>query len=432
MSHATRTPGMTPLPLVERRPTWLPAVVWSGFCAAFVCVLIGAQLRERLGTLDAMLAVVVGNWLLFLYTAGIGFACGRWGMSFSLAIVQTFGPVGARLPAVLMAALVAGWFSVQLDLTAALMQQTLQVPAAMRPVLCVVLGAMFVLPLFAGPRAGLNLTAWALPAMLLFGAMSLSAWVAPRGASLFDGAIGFSDRFVDGVAIAFGTFVVSATMTGDIVRVCRTGSAAVGATGVAFLLSNLPFMLLGVVLAAVQVDPIATLAQAAHQGVFGQVLVGLAVLSSWAACEACLVNASLSLTHLSERFAWWAAVGVVGIAGVTVAVLQQFPPLFDWILLLTVLVPPIGSVMLADYYLLRAGVGYGLAPQAAVNWTAVAGAASGAAAAALLRQLAPHVLSALVGMLVAAAVQLLASCSRRCSADGRHADTASGAEASDA
>jgi cytosine permease len=73
-------------PLSERRGVLYPAFVWSGFTAVFSCLIIGNRLHVALGTIDAAIAVVLGSWLLFLYSAAIGFACGRWGLNFQIML----------------------------------------------------------------------------------------------------------------------------------------------------------------------------------------------------------------------------------------------------------------------------------------------------------------------------------------------------------
>src|ERR1700738_1591123 len=87
-----------PIPLSERRGVLYPAFVWSGFTAVFSCLIIGNRLQVALGTIDAAIAVVLGSWLLFLYSAAIGFACGRWGLNFQIMLKAIFGRSGAIVP----------------------------------------------------------------------------------------------------------------------------------------------------------------------------------------------------------------------------------------------------------------------------------------------------------------------------------------------
>src|SRR5437773_10942964 len=70
-----------PVPLRARLGFRDPALVWSGFGIAYICAVIGGIIQQGLGTGDAILAILLGNFILFLYSAAIGYANGKWGRS---------------------------------------------------------------------------------------------------------------------------------------------------------------------------------------------------------------------------------------------------------------------------------------------------------------------------------------------------------------
>ena len=45
-----------------------PAWVWSGFGIAFICAVIGGQIQQGMGTVDAIFAILLGNFILFVYS----------------------------------------------------------------------------------------------------------------------------------------------------------------------------------------------------------------------------------------------------------------------------------------------------------------------------------------------------------------------------
>jgi cytosine permease len=57
------------VPLSARLGFRDPALVWSGFGIAYICAVIGGLIQQGLGTTNAILAIALGNFVLFLYSA---------------------------------------------------------------------------------------------------------------------------------------------------------------------------------------------------------------------------------------------------------------------------------------------------------------------------------------------------------------------------
>mgnify|MGYP003324371795 CR=1 FL=1 len=66
----------------------------------------------------AIWAIIIGNGILFSYSAIIGYASGQWGVNFPLAVRYVFGRKGAVLPILILSLLVTGWYAFQAWLTA--------------------------------------------------------------------------------------------------------------------------------------------------------------------------------------------------------------------------------------------------------------------------------------------------------------------------
>ncbi len=393
-----------PIPLSDRRGVFYPALVWSGFTAAFVCVVIGNRLQVALGTIDALAAVVLGNWLLFVYSAAIGFACGRWGLNFQLVLKAVFGRLGAILPSLLLAVLVTGWFAYQVMLTAEILLGAIHaVRADAWAVLVVSAGICFAIPVIVSRRHGFAVTASAFPAMLIFAAIALVQTVLPIGRTLLDGPLNGSLPFATGVAVAFGTFVVSGTMTGDIVRFCRTGNEAVQVTTIGFLFSNLPFMLLGVLIGAAGHNVIGLLEDGS---MIAAVLLAITLLSNWASCDACLANASVTLKSAFPAVPWIVVSGAIALAGILAAFGGLIDNLFGWILFLGAVVPPVGGVIIADYYVIRVHQGFARGRDVRFNIAALWALGAGIAAALIVMFVRPDILAPLIGIPVAGLLYL--------------------------
>jgi cytosine permease len=362
-----------PIPLGSRLGFKEPALVWSGFGIAYICAVIGGLIQQGLGTRDAILAILLGNFILFLYSAAIGYANGKWGLNFPLTVKAVFGESGAILPILIMAVLVTGWYAFQAWLTADILRVALGIESGLAiGILAAIIAILMGLPVIFGIKWMANLMKLALPLMILFAAYYLFAKVIPAGSSLFSEAGTGKITFMTGVGMAWSTFVVSGTMTGDIVRYANNGRQAVWVTAVAFLFSNAPFMVLGALISAAINDPTVTYFLQPGLGLGLLVaLVGIAILSNWSTCDACLYNATMGYANAIPGLTWRNAAIVGTIIGVVAAGTGIIGNIVDWLILLGLIVPPIGGAIIADYYVLRRGRGFGVVRNVKYNWAAI-------------------------------------------------------------
>jgi cytosine permease len=393
-TQTDRKRAIRPIPLSARRGLLYPAFVWSGFTSAFVCVVIGNRLQSGLGTTDALAAVILGSWLLFVYSAAIGFAAGRWGLNSQLMLEAIFGRLGAILPGVLLALLVTGWFAFHVVLMTVVLSGVLQAAGGSGVWPLVVIGSLFAAPVIAGVSHGFNITAAAFPAMLVFAGVVVVQQIIPAWPTLLDGPLTGTLPFGTGVCVAFGTYTVSGTMTGDIVRYCRTGNEAVQATAIGFLFSNLPFMILGVLIGAANANVIDLLIGGSQVSFF---LIVLVVISHWATCDACLTNAGITLKSAFPKLPWPVVSASAAVFGILIAASNVFSDVFSWILFIAAVVPPIGGIIVADYYVVRAHAGFSRARNIRVNVAALVSLCGAITVSLLIWQNYPDILTPLVG-----------------------------------
>ncbi|WP_412050807.1 cytosine permease [Hoeflea sp. Naph1] len=399
----SQTASVNPIPLSRRRGLFYPAFAWSGFTSAFASIIVGHRLQLGLGTPDALFAVVLGSWLLFVYSAAIGFAAGRWGLNSQLTLEAVFGRTGAILPGLLLAFLVTGWYAFHVVLTTSLLSE--MATSHVSPGLWIgLVGIVFALPVVLGYSHGFNLTAVAFPAMVVFVTIVLLTDILPKWPILLDGPLDGTLSFGTGVCIAFGTFVVSGTMTGDIVRYCRTGNEAIQATVIGFLLSNFPFLVCGVLIGAVGLEP-ASFFTSYHP--LSIVLLLLVLIAHWTTCDACLANASVTLKRAFPGLSWALLSSAAAVIGIAIAISDQVADVFNWVMFLVVVVPPIGGVILADYYVLRANGGFSRARSGHFNYAALLATAIAIATTFIAWRALPDIVSPLIGAPLAAITYLL-------------------------
>ena len=158
-----------PVPLRARLGFKEPALVWSGFGIAYICAVIGGLIQQGLGTRDAIFAILLGNFILFLYSAAIGYANGKWGLNFPLTVKAVFGESGATLPILIMAVLVTGWYAFQAWLTADILRVALGIESGLAiGILAAIIAIVMGLPVIFGIKWMANLMKLALPLMIVF------------------------------------------------------------------------------------------------------------------------------------------------------------------------------------------------------------------------------------------------------------------------
>lgn len=418
-----------PVPLRSRLGFKEPALVWSGFGIAYICAVIGGLIQQGLGTGDAILAIVLGNFILFLYSAAIGYANGKWGLNFPLTVKAVFGESGAVLPILIMAVLVTGWYAFQAWLTADILRVALGIESGLAiGILAAIIAILMGLPVIFGIKWMANLMKVALPLMIVFATYYLFAKVIPAGSSLFSGAGTGKISFMTGVGMAWSTFVVSGTMTGDIVRYAKSGKQAVWITGVAFLFSNAPFMVLGALISAAINDPGVTYFLQPGLGLGLVALVGIAILSNWSTCDACLYNATMGYSNAVPGLNWRNAAIVGTIIGVIAAGTGLIGNIVNWLILLGLIVPPIGGAIIADYYVVRGERGFGVVRNAKFNWAAMIAVVAGILVGYYVNQTYPTFLFGAAGIATSFIVYTILGKASAASLGAELSDTPSGAE----
>ena len=388
-----------PVPLSSRLGFKDPALVWSGFGIAYICAVIGGLIQQGLGTYDAILAILLGNFILFLYSGAIGYASGKWGLNFPLTVKAVFGDTGAILPVLVMALLVTGWFAFQAWLTADIIRVALGLDAGlMIGVLASFIAVVMGLPVIFGIKWMANLMKVSLPLMLIFAVYYFITKVVPAGPSLFSIPGSGSITFMTGVGMAWSTFVVSGTMTGDIVRYTNTGKQAVWVTAVAFLFSNAPFMVLGALISASINDATVPYFLQTGSGFLLFALVGIAILSNWSTCDACLYNATLGYTNAIPALNWRKAAILGTLIGVVAAGTGMIGNIVNNLVFVGLIVPPIGGVILADYYMIRKDLGFGVRRIARFNWAAIIAATAGIVVGIFINNEFPNFLFGVAGI----------------------------------
>ena len=381
-----------PVPLSRRLPWYKPVMIWFGFSVGFLSFYIGGQIEMAVGMPNAIYAILLGNAFLVLYSGLIAVAAARTGFSFPMMVKASFGEKGALVPILLMAFLVNGWFAFQAWVVADIFKTAWGVNPFWWGL---GFGILFFITTFSH-RYMVWLRYAAVPVIVLLGLYLVVGIVVPAGGAAWSDLPDTPQPFSIGVGIALSVFIVSGTMTADIVRFCRNSAHAISVTAIAFFVGNSGSLIIGA---------LATAGAAKLDMYFGMIglaasipLVIAALLSNWSTADSCLYNATMGYSNLSPRIRWNHAVIFGGLLGAVVAATGIISNLIAWMTLLGILVPPIGGVLIADYYVIRSGRGYSLVREEPYNWLALAVAAFATLASYVWGELVPAFPNAVIGV----------------------------------
>ncbi|MDP9473995.1 MAG: cytosine permease, partial [Chloroflexota bacterium] len=275
-------------------------------------------------------------------------------------------------PILILAGLVTGWFSFHVWLTADIIKAAFTIESGIAVALIALgVGILYAVPVIFGIKSMALVRQIAIPAMVIFVAYYLITKVIPAGAALFESSGTGDMSFVTGVGIAWATFAVSGTMTGDIVRYTRTGGQAIGVTGVAFLLSNAPFMILGVFFAAAIDDPTVPYFLDSDSMKVLIPLAAIAILSTWSTADACLYNAAMGFSNSLPNFNWRRAAILGTVLGLALAMSGVIANVTNLLITIGLIVPPVGGVIISDYFFVRRNHGFGMDRTSSTNLAAI-------------------------------------------------------------
>ncbi|WP_051178762.1 purine-cytosine permease family protein [Nocardia concava] len=396
-----------PVPVQARRGLLSVAAVWAGFPMCLGNAVFGGLIVYSLGMSRGLVAILLGNLLLFAYVGTLSWIGGRTGRNFSLQAGRAFGDRGRAAVVAFLATVVIGWFSYQVGLTGT----TLEGMYGWNPLWGGLIGGVFfVLLTLAGIRALSLIGLIGTPLFLIMAGLALYYGLG-HGHSLSDafdytgggGPLGFWAC----VSIVVGGFADSGTMTADFTRWARDGRAGVLAAASAFPFANSVAFLIGGLVVAIggASDP------ANNGGAFlgllaghGAIITALSVVFVFAnlgsVAAHCLYNGAVGWAGITPLRMRPLAIAL-GALGTVVALTGVWAHITNWLVLLGVVVPPIGAVLIVDYVLARSR---GAVP-APVRPVAFAAWGIGAVAAGLAHYHLPGSVDAVIGFVTAAAVQ---------------------------
>lgn len=366
----------------------------------------GAELGVAYHVSTLLWVVVIGNVLLALYAAALAWVAQRSGLNTVLMGRFCFGTLGSRLTDFILGFAELGWYAWGVATIAHSLIEIFGLSALFTLPLMLLFGILFCITALIGFK-GLDILArLSLPVMLLvlLAAMGIATQHAGgwQGINAITPSRGMSVS--DGITIIFGSFASGATQATNWSRLARTRGVALSASSISFLVGNGLMVLAGAWCAMIyhQADIVAVLMT---QGLaFAAVLMLL--LNLFAIQGPTLYNVSAAASHFFRTHKR----RQMTIASAAIGIILAVAGISDWLVpflkLLGSIIPPIGGIVLADYWITHKGR-YPLLAEArlpAFNYPGLLAYFLGAVCACLSPWLAP-----VVGIVVAAVIYTIAN-----------------------
>jgi cytosine permease len=343
----------SPVPSSARKSLLSVSLVWVGFPMIMTGTVTGATVVAGLGFSRGMLAILIGNLILFAYVGMLGVLSTKKGYNFSLQSSITFGKKGSIIVSGLLSTLVIGWFAVQTGLTGSSMNTAFGSNAL---VITLFAGILYILVTLIGVRALTYIGALSAPFFLIIGfwavqdAITHSSW---SSINQFSG--NHSLTFGAAVTMVVALFADSGTMTADFNRWSKNKKESLLASFTAFPLASMIAMVFGGLIAACALtnqNPDFFQYIASKGGAVSILSIILLFLNLGSVCAHCLYNASVGWSNLLNQKMRKTAV-VIGIIGTLIALSGAWNHFIEWLTLLGIVVPPIGAIIIVDQMIQR-------------------------------------------------------------------------------
>ncbi|MFN3882087.1 MAG: cytosine permease [Nitrincola lacisaponensis] len=390
---------LSEVPAGARKGLLSTSLVLLGFTFFTATMWAGGSLGAAFSFNELLLVILVGNLLLGSYAAVLAYIACKSGLNSVLMGRFCFGEKGSKLSDFVLGFTQIGWYAWGTATLSIVLIKTTGLPESLEIPLMILFGFAFCATAMVGYKGLDWLSRFAVPAMMLFILISLyKGWVDIGGWGSLAGQSGSgSMSFAAAVTVIIGTFVSGGTQATNWSRFAASPKIAVLATLAAFFVGNGLMVFTGALGALIyqQADIVDVMLA---QG-FVVLAVLMLFLNIWTTQDNTIYNfavAGCNLLRTDRR----QLVTVSGAAiGTVLAVGGMYNFLIPFLILLGTFIPPIGGVIMADFWLRHKGQ-YPLLSSVTLpdfNWQGLAAYAVGSAAAYFSPVLPP-----VVGVLAAA------------------------------
>ncbi|MCP4746648.1 MAG: cytosine permease [Desulfobacteraceae bacterium] len=353
---ATQDYPLSEAPIESRKSLASTSIVLLGFTFFTATMWGGGKLGVGFDFKSLISVITIGNLLLGAYVAILGYIAFKSGLNSVLMSRFGFGDYGSKWPDFVLGFTQIGWYAWGTATVALVFTKLLNLPEVFNIPLMVLSGFAFCWTAYIGYRGLEMLSIFAVPAMCIL--IALSFTVSTRDIGGLTGLLKVTPTEPIGwgaaLTIVFGTFVSGGTQATNWTRFSKTANIAVFASLIAFFIGNGLMIFAGAYGAIVyqEADIVNVLAKQ------GLLAVGILMLflNIWTTQDNTIYNFSVAGCNLlrnSKR----KMITIGGAAlGTLLAILGMYNYLIPYLILLGTFIPPIGGVIMADFFYKHKGL----------------------------------------------------------------------------
>lgn len=378
--------SLTPVTSEGKKGFLSMLVVMLGFTFFSASMWTGGKLGMGLNLKEFILAVLGGNIILAFYTGALAYMSCDTGLSTHLLARYSFGEKGSYLVSFLLGGTQIGWFGVGVVMFALPVQKVTGINTY---ILVLLAGLLMTSSAYFGMKTLTIISIIAVPSIAFLGSFSaIKAIIYSGGFSHF---IFYTPKenlaFTTALTMCVGSFISGGTLTPDFTRFSKTKKIGVFTTVLAFFIGNSLMFIFGAVGAA------ATGKSDISEVMLMQGLIIPAILilglNIWTTNDNAIYSSGLGFSNIT-KLPKNKLVLINGLIG-TLLSIWLYNNFVNWLTFLSSAIPPIGGVLLADYFIVHKGKykNFNKMKFKSVNWIAIISWAIGCIAAAFIPGLTP-------------------------------------------
>ena len=354
-SQASEDYPLSAVPPEARKPLWSVALMLLGFTLYSGTFFAGGLVGPAFRFWDLVGLILIGNSILGAYAAALGYIAAKSGLSTVLMARFSFGSIGSRWVDFILGFTQIGWYAWGSGLIADLLNKLAGMPTSWNWLAILFFTYFFCITAYLGYRAMDWYSRLAVPAIIILMCWSLAIAFGKVGGLEGLQAVVPSKEMPIGAALTIivGTFISGGTQATNWSRFANSGRTAALGTLAAFFLAN-GFVVFGGAFCALAYGNEDMVQVMALQGLMFWGLI-LLFLNMWSTQDNTIYAFSVAGAHAfrsNKRTAF-----VLG--GATIALALAFGGIYtseqfiNFLILLGTFIPPIGGVIMADYWLYR-------------------------------------------------------------------------------
>ncbi len=352
--------------------------VMLGFTFFSASMSVGAKLGNGLDFNGFVIACVIGGVILSIYCGILAYIGSDTGLNMDLLCRRAFGQKGSYLSSVILGFTQIGWFGVGVAM--------FSIPAAEllginKWVLTIVAGLLMTVTAATGMKALEIVSTISVPLIVVLGVYSMVTATADGGGlvAVFSQSAGKITVFT-GIGYVIGSFISGGTATPNFIRFAKNSKIAVWTTVIAFFFGNTLMFCFGAIGGAFTgADDIFYVMIAQGLAIPALVVLGANI---WTTNNNALYTGGLAISNITG-VKMKITTCIAGVVGTALAIWLYYN-FVGWLNILNCALPPIGIIVILDFFLRKNYYRDMKARMENVNWFNVSGVVIGAVAANLI------------------------------------------------